>query len=351
MRPAYVRTLDALVDQKKIPHKGKWYEAGHDLLYIVHRHGKIYDDLAPVRRNPHPTEVHVVSGDYRASKQHWLEITRLERYPELGRLVGRASDGRLELTAENVVAFNVDLSSMPTTGIELEVTVNGTRTFKGPRASLGKQLRVINAGGFRVGAPEDGGLQKRPGLSGPISDAYFDRMIHVYGTGRPENTEELKKLAQKGARGWPLWLWTVEQEVIADTAVTPELAKQAHLVLYGTPGDNGVLDRIMGRLPIQVSGDAVVAGPARYVGKGLGTRFIYPNPEAPNRYVIVNAAPTLDGVRRSHNLPDFVPDYVIYDASSTAARARLVPGKAPLARGFFDAHWQWTAAPVPAKPR
>jgi len=351
MRPAFIHTLDALVDQKKIPHKGKWYDAGHDLLYIVHRHGKVYDDLAPVRRNSHPAEVHVVSGDFRASKQHWLEITRFERYPDIGRLVGRASDGKLELSAENVVAFNVDLSAMPSTGTELEVTVNGARAFKGPRASLGKQLRMVSAGGFHIGAPDENGLQKRPGMSGPITDAYFDRMVHVYGTGRAENTEELRKTAQKGAHGWPLWLWTVDQEVIPDTEVTPELARQAHLVLYGTPGDNRVLDRIMHQLPIQVSGDAVVAGDVRYVGKGLGTRFIYPNPEAPSRYVIVNAAPTIDGVRRSHNLPDFVPDYVIYDASSTAARARLIPGKPPLARGFFDARWQWAPSPATSKPR
>jgi len=345
MRPAYIRTLDQVVAEKHVPHTGKWYEAGHDLLYIVHRHGKIYGDLAPVRRNGHPAEVHVVSGDFRAAEQHWLRITRFERYPELARLVGKASAGRLDLQAENTAAFSVHLGDAPLSGPTLEVWVNGTRIYQGPRDKLGARLDVALSGGaFRVGTPESKGLVKQPGLSGPITDAYYGRMVHVYGTARPENAEELKKIAQKGAKGWPLWLWTVEQEVVADSDVTPALAASAHLVLYGTPGDNRVLDRVMAKLPIRVEADAVLMGDKRFDQKGAGTRFIYPNPEAPTRYLIVNAAPTLDGVRRSHNLPDFVPDYVVYDASSTGTRPRLVPGKPLLARGFFDARWQLPAA-------
>jgi hypothetical protein len=122
--------------------------------------------------------------------------------------------------------------------------------------------------------------------------------------------------------------------------VTPELMKAAHLVLYGTPGDNSVIERLRDKLPIRVEADAVVLGDKRYTNKGVGTRFIYPNPEAPSNYVLVLAAPTLEGLRRVHNLPDFLPDYVVYDASSAAARPRLAPGKAPPARGFFDARWR-----------
>jgi hypothetical protein len=165
-------------------------------------------------------------------------------------------------------------------------------------------------------------------------------MIHVYGTQRAENAKVLGELAKKGSRGWPMWPWTIEQEVIADTALTPEMIRDAHLVLYGTPGDNSVLDRLLPKLPIRVDATGVLAGDKRFEGAGVGTRFIYPNPESPERYVTVISGPTVDGVRRGHNLPDFVPDYVIYDAKTTGERPRLVPTKPPLARGFFDAQWQ-----------
>jgi hypothetical protein len=341
MKPAFVHALDAHVDAQKIPHRAKWFEAGHDLLYLVHKHGNVYKDFENVRRQPKPAEVHVVSGDYRAARQHWLEITRFERYPELGRLVGKASAGKVELTSENVRAFALDLRDVPLTDATLEVSIDGASVLRGERASLGHRLHFLKQdGAWRAGFPAASGLEKRPGSSGPLTDPYFERMVHVYGTQRAERAADLKKLAEKGAKGWPMWLWTVEQEVVKDSEVTPELARSAHLVLYGTPGDNLVLDRVMSRLPIRVEGDAVVLGDKRLTGSGVGTRFIYPNPEAPERYLIVQSAPSLDGVRRGHNLPDFVPDYVVYDAGSTGTRPRLTPAKAPLARGFFDAHWQ-----------
>lgn len=340
MRPQYVHALDAQVDAQKIPHQAKWYEAGHDLLYLVHRHGNVYREFEAIRRQQRPREVHVVSGDYRAARQHWLEITRFVEYPTLARLVGKADGSKLEITTENVRAFAVDLREAPAVDGEVEILIDGARALRKQRAELGHRVHFLKTEGrWTTGLPDARAREKRRGLSGPLTDAYYERMVHVYGTQNPEHTAELKKQAEKGARGWPLWLWTVEQEIVKDSEVTPELSREAHLVLYGTPGDNAVLDRVMAQLPIRIEAGAVSVGAKRYTTPGVGTRFIYPNPEAPDRYVIVQAGPTLDGVRRGHNLPDFVPDYVVYDAASASTRPRLAPGRAPLARGFFDAQW------------
>jgi hypothetical protein len=341
MRPAFVHALDAHVDAQKIPHQAKWYEAGHDLLYLVHRHGNVYKDFESSRRQQRPREVHVISGDYRAARQHWLEITRFEQYPQLARLRATVEDDAIAIACENVLAFAIDVRDLPASVSTLSLRIDGVTLALGERAKLGHRVHLVKReGSWRAGFPEEPVLAKRPGVSGPITDAYFGRMVHVYGSARPEHTAELKKLAEKGARGWPLWLWTVEQEVLKDSEVTPEIARDAHLVLYGTPGDNSVLDRVMSQLPVRVETDAVVVGDKRYGGAGVGTRFIYPNPEAPERYIVVQSGPSMDGVRRGHNLPDFVPDYVVYDGNSASVRPRLVPARAPLARGFFDRHWQ-----------
>ena len=340
MKPAYVHELDRSLAARGVPHTGKWFEAGHDLLYMVHRHGKLYDELASVRRKARPSEVRVVTGDYRAARQHWLEVTRFARYPELARVVARALDGRIEITTGNTVALAIHLQDVPLSGDRLALDVDGVRVFEGSRAGLGTRLDLIKRAKWERGVPQDQGLAKRPGLSGPLTDAYYDRMVHVYGTQRSDRTAALKQVAERGARGYPLWLWSVEQEVVADTAVTPELAASAHLVLYGTPGDNAVLDRIASKLPIRVEDGAVKMG-ARSVGDAsAGARFIYPNPEAPSRYVVVFTAPSVEGVRRGLNLPDFVPDYVVHDAKSAGSRPRLVPGKNAPTRGFFGARWE-----------
>ena len=67
-------------------------------------------------------------------------------------------------------------------------------------------------------------------------------------------------------------------------------------MLYGTPGANSVLEKIAGRLPIRVEGDAVVVGSRRHDAKGVGVKLIHPNPLAPTRYVLVQAAPTAKAV-------------------------------------------------------
>jgi len=338
MKPAFVHALDAHVDAQKIPHKAKWYEAGHDLLYLVHRHGNAYKDFENIRRQNKPAEVHLVTGDFRAARQHWLEVTRFARYPDLARVHGKVTGQQLEITTENVTALALDLRDLPVSGA-LAISVDGTLVHEGDLRAFGHRLHLVKGEAWRVGLPE-ATLAKRAGLSGPLTDPYYERMIHVYGSQRPEHEAQLKKLAEKGARGWPLWLWTVEQEVVKDSDLTRAMVQDAHLVLYGTPGANAVLERLQAKLPIRVESDAVLVGDKRYAGSGVGTRFLYPNPEAPGRYVMVMAAPTLDGVRRGHNLSDFLPDYVVYDASSTGARPRLIPAKAPLTRGFFDANWQ-----------
>jgi predicted esterase len=340
MRPAYVRELDQSLAKRKIPHSGKWFETGHDLLYLVHRHGKLYGELLEERRAKSPPEVHLVTGDYRAPRQHWLEITRFASYPELARLVGKSDGERVDVTTVNTVAFAIHVQELPKGPDKLALYVDGEPVFAGSRASLGARLELVKQQRWARGVPREEGLSKRPGSSGPMTDAYYDRTVHVYGTQRPENAAALKQIAEKAARGLPLWLWSVEQEVLPDSAVTPALAKSAHLVLYGTPGDNAVLDRIAAKLPIRVEGQAVRLGDKSLGERGVGVRFIYPNPEATQRYVIVQSAPTIDGVRRGLNLPDFVPDWVVYDASSAAARARLVPGKRAPLRGFFGSKWE-----------
>ena len=42
--------------------------------------------LAERVRDPRPAEVRVVTGDYRANRQHWVTVTRIERYPRMAGL-------------------------------------------------------------------------------------------------------------------------------------------------------------------------------------------------------------------------------------------------------------------------
>lgn len=347
MRPAFVEEFGKRIATLGVPYKEQWYDAGHDLLYMVLRHGRLFDELAAVVRKRHPREVRVVTGDYRAARQHWVTVTEIERFPALARVRAVVDGSRLRVETTHTLAFVLDLQQAPLAASgKASLDVDGQVVHDGARDALGNEVALVRdaSGRWRIGGAAQGAadLRKKPGSSGPITDAYFDSILHVYGTAIPEQTEGLRKAAQRGAHGWPLWLWRVEQPVLADTELTDELMQRHHVVLYGTPGANRVLSRIEADLPIRVQADAVVVGGERFTGKGVGTKLIYPNPLARGRYVIVQAAPTLEGVLGGNELPDFLPDYVVYDAQVTATRPRLLfdRRRPPLALGTFDEHWR-----------
>ena len=342
MRPAFVEQFTRhLRSLDQVPVNETWFDAGHDILYRVHRHGRVYDRL-DARRDPRPRHVRVVTGDYRAARQHWVEVTRFHDYPSLAQVRATVQGELVTITTDNVDALALHVRGIPVDGARIRILVDGREVHQGPPSHLGTRLHLTRtAEGWRTGfAPEDG-LRKKPGLSGPVSDAYYGAMIHVYGTRQSADVETLREAAQRGARAWPLWSWDISQRVVADSEVTEAMMQQATLVLYGSPGSNALLQRMQGALPIRLESDAVVVGSERYTGSDVGVRFIYPNPLAPSRYVIVQAGVTADAVKAGNKLPEFVPDYMVYDRNTVAGAQRRVSGRnEPRALGFFDARWQ-----------
>lgn len=365
MRPRYVEEMEAHMRGLGLEPRVRWYDFGHDLLYLVHRHGRAYAEWAQVVRDPRPREVRVVSADYRARRQHWVTIERIDDYPRLARVRAIAEDGAITLETERALEIALDLRDAPIgDGGDLRIAIDGAEAYRGPRAPLGHVLHLAREGGRADGAwapgflpREEGRLEKAPGLSGPLTDPYRDGMIHVYGTQDASVAQALREAAERGARGWPLWLWQHQQRVVADTEVTDAMMRRSHLVLYGTPGSNAVLERMADRLPIRVTAEGVQVGAQLHRGTGIGTRFVYPNPlvpsdpaAGPGRYVVVQAAPTIDGVARGHNLPDFLPDWIVYDARTARTRQRLIAGRGgAVASGFFDRFWRLPEAEASAR--
>lgn len=354
MRPAFIEELDRRVAAGNFPAHGTWFDAGHDLLYIVHRHGAIYNSLANVRRNAHPTDVHVATGDYRAAQQFWLNVTRIANYPDIARVHASIEGDAITVTADGADAFSIDLREAPlAAGTHARVVIEGREVYNGDRAALGHVIHFArHEQGWRTGFPENNGaLAKTPGLSGPLSDAYYGRMIHVYGTANAEHTEALRRAAQKGARGWPLWTWSVAQRVVADTEVTDEMMASGTVVLYGTASDNVLINRMGQRLPIRADETGITVGGRRFEGPDVGIRYIYPNPLSPRSYVIVQTGVSPEAVMAGHNLPDFLGDYAVYDGSATRVRQRLIfHPSVPRASGFFDSHWQLPGVLAQATP-
>jgi hypothetical protein len=254
--------------------------------------------------------------------------------------VGEAA---VAITTENVAALRLYVEDIPVPHGGADLVLDGATVLRLPANAPPVPLVLRRTG--EVWAPgaygPERGLRKVPGLSGPLGDAYFEPVIHVFGTGVPEETEDLRGAATRAANNWILWIWDHDQQVLADSELTEEDIRENSLVLFGTIRDNSVLARIAPDLPIGLGEDGIRVGEFLFDGEDVGVRFVAPNPLNPSRYVVVQAGNTAEAAVAGNSLPDFLPDYVVYDRRTTATRERLVARRhPPRTAGFFDTSWR-----------
>jgi hypothetical protein len=133
-----------------------------------------------------------------------------------------------------------------------------------------------------------------------------------------------------------------EPRVIEDTEVTAEHVESANLVLWGTPAANSYLAKIIDRLPVKWSADKFTLGQDNHDATKSIPLLIYPNPENPFRYIVLNSGFTFREYDYLNNARQIakLPDYAIID-TSVPPNTRY-PGKVVTA-GFFNEHWQLRA--------
>ena len=221
-----------------------------------------------------------------------------------------------------VTAPTLRLAAVPKE-LELPLKVDGQQVL------AGQMPEIVNlskgAGSWRVVEAAPAGRGKRHGMQGPIGDAFNSKFLAVYG----EGDQELA-IAELDALRNPPGRLVIHGDfpMKPATRVTPKDLESSNLILFGTPDTNAVLKRIAGSLPkplIEAQRD------------GAGAVFIYPNPENPNRYVVVWTARVLslpdNGLSAGYILPvNLLPDCALLKAG------RIVSA------GHFDGDWKLKAA-------
>ena len=216
----------------------------------------------------------------------------------------------------------------------VRVMQNGQQVFAGkPEAEL------------RLGAKGVSGVHKEHGLSGPLSDIFYEPFLVVYGT-QGEDKQEIEAtrkgaeaIRTKGLRGVRFYAVPLK----SDREVAAADIEKFHLLLVGTPKSNLLLSRIQNQLPVRVEGGALVIGDRRFSGEDVGYRLIYPNPLNPHKYVVVCAAVTYKGLEGLGYIPSpnfgwnarvAEPDVVVTDHRAHGLYLRYLAGLT------FDNHWQ-----------
>jgi pimeloyl-ACP methyl ester carboxylesterase len=287
--------------------------------------------------------------------QYWTRIDRLQGREEFATLSTEKNGDSIAVTANGVLQFTLQLDSRVVAGPTVMITINGVPAYSGPVEPVTFAARPGRLGmlTWSTSPGESLGVRKVAGLEGPIGDAYTAPFLVAYGTaGTAMETAANKAEADAFCANWNSWMHAAIVAK-AESVVTPAELQAKNLVLYGTIESSALLAQMGTSLPLQVHAGEIRLGATRYQGVQYGAYFIYPNPLAPARYVVVSHL-TVPGTRIKdlEALPWYWPDFVIFDTTKTAgptpqASLRYLPDTFVTA-GFFDEAWRLPAhAPQP----
>ncbi|MCR4439319.1 MAG: NPCBM/NEW2 domain-containing protein [bacterium] len=306
-----------------------------------------YDWLAEQTRPRWPRQVIYKTADLNHPGAYWVRIERFEHLLDFATIEAEiAEQNRITVRTHNVSRFRLEVPRVHCEpDLPIQVAVDGDVCDSGeiPPRGLLCFRRAEDGQWLRCSSEEGCAAGKRPGLAGPISDAFNGGFLLVYGTvGRRQENAAAKGEAEAFAEQWQRWQH-VSCRVKADRQVTVEDIRNFHLILIGGPYCNLLTERIHGELPIQFRRNGVQVGERRFSGEDVGAALVYPNPLNPGRYVVVLAGVSWRAVTGLLKRIGTEFDYVVFDARTVGRHAlqgtMTVEGTALLC-GFFDQDWQ-----------
>lgn len=313
-------------------------------------------EIAAAGRARMPFEVHFATWFLRYNRMHWVVVDGVEAQWERTRVHAQLTGGsQVMVKTQNVTALTLDMAAghcplhpmaRPMVKIDgQELTVRRPKTDR----SWTVHLRKSGDGKWQeaLSANEGQGdkLVKRHGLQGPIDDVFLDRFLMVTPSGAAWNEKGGAWAVKEADRARFEWRrqFRGDAMVRADSAVTEADIASSNLVLWGDPGSNSVLAKVLEKLPIRWTKEELVVNGKSYPAAGHMPILVFPNPLNPARYVVLNSGFTYREYAYLNNARQvpMLPDWAVVDLSEAPGPVR--PGKIADA-GFFDEGWGWKAA-------
>ncbi len=305
------------------------------------------DAIASKGRDPFPKKIRFTTYTLRYNRMHWVSVQGLERHWERARVDAELFEGALRAKTANVEAltfsFPAGHSPFPVTP-KPAVVIDGQALDTNPvpsDRSWAVHYRKSDGKWALVPAPDDVTLRKRPGLQGPIDDAFMDSFIMVRPTGQPLNEKVGAWVAQELDHALKQWRsqFRGDARIVDDVKVGDAEIAASNLILWGDPRSNKILGGIADILPIAYKESGVAIGDQKYAADTHVPLLICPNPLNPKKYIALNSGFTfreydyLNNARQVAKLPDWAVLDIREPANSRYA------GKVVTA-GFFSETWK-----------
>ena len=311
------------------------------------RLSQLIDSLAARGRDPLPRQVRFVTHSLRYNQMAWVRLDGLQEHWEPARVEAAwRSENHIAVQTRNVTAMSFEMPTglSPFSPLkEVVIDLDG-QSVTGPRAGSDRswQVSVHREGdAWKVGPLDVQHVRKKPGLQGPIDDAFMDAFMMVLPTSPAMNDALGAWVKAESAHAIEHWRKHFRGDALSkdDRDITPEDIRSHNLVLWGDPKSNALLGRIADRLPIRWSADGIFVGKEKFGAGDHVPVLIYPNPLNPERYVVINSGFIFceyDYLNNARQTPK-LPDWAVLDLrrAPTPRRAGEIS-----AAGFFGENWE-----------
>lgn len=275
-------------------------------------------DAIVAKPRKEPDHIHFVTYTTAYHQCYWISVEGVEKQYQRTEVDAERVGDEIRVTTRNVSRIAIDGGT--------HAIIDGQRV---ELANFGLLMKT-SEGWRRAGKA---GRYKKPGLQGPVDDAFKDAFLVVRPTGKPENKEAAQYITDTMEQLRKEWAKYMRGEVRIkdDRQVTDDDIERYHLILFGDLQSNKLTKRIAPTLM------------RSWPLPPLVPVLIAPNPLNGSRYVVFNSGHTFheDEFKGSNAL--LYPRLGDYAVIHPAAR-QVVRG------GMFDTEWRQLLRPMVSKP-
>jgi len=300
-----------------------------------------------------PRQLRFVTWSLKYPRCHWVELRALgSHYQRADFEARRLPDGQIVLLrATNIQRFAIARQVLEGSTPRLRV---GELELDLREAPPGEWIEFENSEGKWQVARGVAGRGKRPGLAGPIDDAFTAPFVCVRGTGTPWNAEVQAwsmGVLQRFAAEWHQY-FRGDLPIVDDVDVTPAQMARQHLVLFGDPGSNQLLAKVLPGLPLGWTADELSMAGEKYPAGSHAPALIHINPlvERGDRYVVVNSGHTFHATELGSLNYLLFPRLGDWSVMRVGRSPEVPAGATPVRgdlweqgvlSGYFDEQWEF----------
>ncbi|CAN5206951.1 prolyl oligopeptidase family serine peptidase [soil metagenome] len=291
-------------------------------------------------RDPAPQTIHWQTRTLRYPGFRWLRAEGLGTHWEEARLDATLDGATLAITTRNVTRLRLDRPLPAGTRIRFDgqPVRDLNRALDAP-----SEWAVGEGGEWELAGATGSGIRKRPGLQGPIDDAFLTPFLVVEPGGSTPSAPELDawvdfELAHLKER----WrgVFRGDLRVKTDSEVTREDFEKYAVVLFGTPESNRLIAKALEGSPLRWGDGELALGGEGFDAASCVPLMVFPGPVDRSNYIVLNSGPTF---REAHDRTNSLQnpklgDWAVIDVRGEAPSAER-PGKI-VGQGFFDERWQ-----------